>query len=181
MENKVTAINLFKGREKSFTEKFINWALTIGRVVVIVTEGIALLAFLYRFSLDRQLIDLHEKIKQKETIVKLLKNNEDRYRNLQERLLLISNLGKKSASTSKTFIDINNLVPPDVILNNFSFSTDSLKIDLSTQSVASLLTLINSLKSYPLVNTVSLDRIENRTSNGTILVGITTTFKPQLK
>ena len=68
------SINLFKDKNKNFFDLFIKWALSIGRVVVIATEAIALSAFLYRFSLDQQLIDLNDKIVQKQALVKLLKN-----------------------------------------------------------------------------------------------------------
>ncbi|MDE2025485.1 MAG: hypothetical protein KGJ07_03255, partial [Patescibacteria group bacterium] len=78
-----TTINLVRGRRPRVLDQFVGWALTIGRVVVILTELIALGAFLYRFGLDRQLVDLHDKIAQEQSIVDLLKQNENSYRNLQ--------------------------------------------------------------------------------------------------
>ena len=52
MENSPASINLVKKNEKSSVDKFINWTLSIGRLIVIITEIIAISAFLYRFSLD---------------------------------------------------------------------------------------------------------------------------------
>jgi hypothetical protein len=46
------SINLLDNKGKSFTEQFLDWALAIGRLLIIVTETVALAAFLYRFSID---------------------------------------------------------------------------------------------------------------------------------
>src|SRR5258706_9366482 len=98
---KSPAINLAKGRGQTFLDRFLNWALSIGRVVVIVTEAVALTAFLYRFNLDRQIIDLHSRINQEQIIVKLLNNNETTFRSLQDRLSLINKLSQQAPERAK--------------------------------------------------------------------------------
>src|SRR5258708_19931440 len=105
-------INLL-GRNVSFVDRFVNWALTVGRAVVIATEVIALSAFLYRFSLDRQLIDIHSKIKQEQAVVGYLKPNEDIYRNLQTRLSLASSFSPQSRDEIKLIKYIVDFTPQD--------------------------------------------------------------------
>ena len=90
MQKKPISINLLK-QQTSLVDRFIDWALTIGRLLVILTEIVALSAFIYRFSLDRQLIDLHSKITQEQAIANYLNNNEKKYRNLQDRLAIATN------------------------------------------------------------------------------------------
>src|SRR6185312_966933 len=94
-------INLAKHRGESFVDRFIRFALTTGRVVVILTEVIALGAFLYRFTLDRTLVDLHDRIQQGQAVVNLLKDNETTFRNLQDRLALASTLTKEEDAMPK--------------------------------------------------------------------------------
>lgn len=171
------SINLLRGREKGFFDRFLGWALTIGRVLVILTETIALSAFIYRFSLDRQLIDLHDEIKQKQAIVELLKNNEGKYRNLQERLTTIATLAKEASKTTTVFTDIVSFAPRDVALNALAFSQDSIKIDANASSVASLTSLVKSLRVYPQVTAVSIDKVENKAVSATIAVSITVRLK----
>lgn len=178
---KSQSINLFKGRGKSFAEKFINWALTAGRVVVILTEGIALSAFLYRFSLDRQLIDLHESIKQKETIVKLLKEDEDIYRNFQERIQTAGQLDEKSQEAEKKFTDILSFIPPDIFIERITLSSKNLRVDASFRNVSTLSQFVEALREYPEISSVSLDKITNKTSAATLLVGISATFREDNK
>lgn len=180
MENNQLSINLLKTGRVNLFDKFIDWALTFGRVVVIGTEVIALCAFLYRFSLDRQLVDLHDQIELKDTYVRALKTNEEKYRNLQERLTLSSTIGKSTTETVTLFKDIIGLAPTDFFVNNLRISQENIRIEASAGSVSSLTYFIDKLKKYPQVETVSLDTIENKTSRATIAVSITAQFKKKL-
>lgn len=175
-----TSINLLKEKEENFVDKFIAWALNVGRVVVIITELVALSAFLYRFSLDRQLIDLHDEISQKQAVVKLLKQNEDLYRSLHERLRLASKLTETSARSSDLLSDVIGLSPSGFIINDLVLSNETIKIDASAQSVSSLANFVQGIRTYEEINSVSLDRIENKISSGTIDVGITARLKKEL-
>lgn len=180
MGKKLPSVNLVKTGQNLLFERFINWALTIGRAVVILTELIALMAFLYRFSLDQQLIDLHSKIKQEQAIVAYLKDSEDTYRNLQERLNVAAKQSKEAHMKLKTFNDIIGFTPPGISFNDFTFSANRIKITANVESVISLDQFIESLKKYPNVDSVSLDKIENKPSNGIIVVTISVALK-QLK
>ena len=50
--------------EQKTVGRFLIWALTVGRWIVIVTELIVITAFLSRFKLDRDLANLYEKIRE---------------------------------------------------------------------------------------------------------------------
>ena len=172
MAQLVPSINLAKREHVDFIETFLGWALSIGRVVIMLTEIIALSTFLYRFSLDRQLIDLHDKIKQKQTIVELLKNNEDKYRDLQNRLSLTSKLTDESSKTTKLFIDVMDKAPIGFFINNLTVSGNKVKIDANATSLQSVTTFIASLRSYPKMAIVSLDKIDNKVSSAALNVAI---------
>lgn len=176
---KVSAsINLLGSKNKTL-DLVVSWALTIGRVLVIVVEIIALGAFLYRFSLDNQLQDLRTKIKQEQAIVVYQKNSESNYRNLQDRLSLISSVSTDSENNLKIFKDIIALTPSGITFKLFNLSQGKAQLEASVNSVVVLSNFIEKLKAYPLIDSVSLDKIQNDTSNGTITVGISTTFKKQ--
>lgn len=178
MRNKAISINLI-GRKKTFVDKFINWSLTIGRLIIIITELIALGTFLYRFDLDRKLIDLSDEITKKQAIVRYLKANEDKYRNLQGRLSIASKFIDNSTNHIKIFNDIITMAPNDLTFKTISSTGDGIKIDSSLRSVSSLAKYIQSIKDYPQVQSVSLDKIENKTSNSTINVSLSITLKTQ--
>ena len=177
MKNIPSSINLYRGRGVNFFDKFIKWALTGGRMIVVLTEIIALSAFLYRFSLDRKIVDLNDKIKQKQTIAKYLKNEEDKYRSLQNRLLISSAYENSAGENVKLLKEIIELNPKGMTLNSIAFSPEYARIDANFSSVTSLTSLIKTLRNHPKISVVSLDKIENKTSIATIKAIIRVTFK----
>lgn len=170
-------INLVKNRGETFLDRFIVWALNVGRVVVILTEGIALVAFIYRFSLDQQLVDLHNRIGQEQAILKLLANNEKNYRSVQERLSLSQQIITQSAATSNLFQTIIGYVPSTINITNVTFASDNIRFDLSASSIDPITSLVNKLKANPAISSVSIDKIDNRTATSTLSVTITALIK----
>lgn len=170
------SINLVKNKQIPLIDKFMNWALTAGRLIVIITEVVAVSAFIYRFSLDERIVDLHSAIKQKQALVSLLKRDEDKYRNLQERIALASTISEKSAKTNKIVLGIISLVPPGVRINDFIFNKDRINISVNLSSVSALTDFIESLKDHPNIKSLSIDTIENKPSLG-ILVTVTALLK----
>jgi Tfp pilus assembly protein PilN len=176
MSNNLPSINLVKDRQLPLFDKFMNWVLTAGRLIVIVTEIVAVVAFIYRFSLDEKLVNLHSAIKQKQNIVSRLKNDESKYRNLQDRIALAASFSEKGAKTSQAITDIINLIPNGTIVNNITINKDKVSININTASISSLSDFINALKSYNGIKSISIDNIENRPSIG-LSVSITTMLK----
>lgn len=179
MVKKSASINLVKTDRNETLNQIINWALGAGRVLIITVELIALLAFLYRFILDSQLRDLHSKIKQEQAVISAQKNNEVLYRNIQDRLSLASSLSDQASTNKKIFEDIISFAPIGMTFANISFLDESIKITASVNSVYPLSSFINSVKSYPKVDSLSIDKIENKTANASINVSITVNLKKE--
>ncbi len=76
---KKRVINLLPNKGDSLLDQFLSWALNIGRLLVIITETLALSVFLFRFSLDVQIIDLHDKIKAASRVVENFKESEETF------------------------------------------------------------------------------------------------------
>lgn len=171
------SINLLRGQEKSFIDKAIEWAFTVGRVLIILTEAVALTAFLYRFTLDYRIIDLRDEIKKKQNIVSLLKDSEANYRNLQDRLAYASTLEKEKDEVPSYFSEIVRIATGKLIFNNLTIGQTTIRMDANVQSIGSLQRFVNELKQYKPIKSVSIDKIENKSSVATIVVVITATLK----
>lgn len=176
MPNSLPSINLVRNKKTPFIDRFMDWALTIGRLIVILTEVIALLTFFYRFSLDEKLIDLHSLIKQKQTIVSFQKQDEDKYRNLQDRITLASDYSQKIIKTNKVILDIINLIPQGIKINDLNFNKDRMTINLDMSSASLLKNFVDPLKSYSEVKSVSIDNIEKKPDIG-LLASVTVMIK----
>lgn len=177
MSQHPVSINLVQGKNKRFFDRFLAWAFGVGRGLIIATEIIALSAFLYRFSLDRELIDLRDNIKQEQKILDLFKNQERTFRNLQQRLLFSSQLTTSSKKTVDAFFEIEQFLPKDIITTNLTLTPKGMSIQGKTQSNASLKSFIQSVKNHTRVQTTVLDRIDNRISTSIIAFNLHVVFK----
>lgn len=176
MQNSSPSINLITNKQTPFLDKFMNWALTVGRLIVIITEVLALLAFVYRFSLDEKLVDLHSAIKQKQTLISLLKQDENKYRNLQDRISLASASSEKSTKINKIIRSVIGFVPSGITMNDLTINKDKINMSVGVVSISLLTDFINSLKNYPQIKSISIDNIENKPSVG-LFVNISAIIK----
>jgi hypothetical protein len=177
MQKRSSNINLVASRKGGMFDRFINWALSIGRLVVILVELIALLAFGYRFVLDRELIDLHSKIKAEAKQISFQKADEDAYRNLQSRLKVATDYIYGSDKKVRIFNHILGLAPQGMSFNDFSLNESELSVNATVESVSALSMFVNNLKNYPEIDSVSINRIGNKPSSAIIVVSITATLK----
>lgn len=176
MPDNLPSINLVKNKQVSFFDKFLNWALTVGRLIVIVTELIAVIVFIYRFSLDDKLVNLRSAVKQKQSMVSVLKNDENNYRNLQDRIAIAETFSAKAIKSSQTITDIAGLIPNQVRINDLILNKDRVNLDVDVISVSSLANFIDSLKGYSEIKSINIDNIENKPSSG-LSVNITAVLK----
>jgi hypothetical protein len=177
MANEKSTINLLPNKEEGFLPRFLSWGLSVGRLLIILTETLALGTFLYRFNLDMKIVDLHDAIKSESFIVKLSGKSEDAYRNLQKRLLLANTYASIGSTTPTIFKDIAEMGRNRVTFKNLVVTNTLIQIEAESPSSESLSTFINALKQYPAVKDISVDKVENNTSTATIIVAVTANLK----
>lgn len=170
------SINLIKSKA-NILDEILKWALSIGRILVIITELVAFSTFIYRFTLDRTLIDLHEKINQEQAIVASLKDKEAIYRNLQARLMDSSRITQTGSRNIKILNDVAKLTPAEISFNSFAIENNQITIDSDVTSIASLSNFLILLRDYSESSSVSVDRIDNKSLTSSINVLITVRLK----
>lgn len=169
---KATAINLLRGSETHYVDTILKWALSTGRFLIILTETIALAAFVYRFTLDREIIDLADSIKDNQAIVSLYRD-EPKYRNLHERLNFVSSVSASFETKSTILEDLVRLAQDKAVYQRLSIGQNEVNIELITNSTGALSSYIESLRSSPKYGNVSVYKVENKAGSGMLLVGIT--------
>lgn len=170
------SINLVK-RKVNLLDEILKWALSVGRLLVIITEIVAFSTFIYRFSLDRTLIDLHTQIKNKQAIVESLKERENTYRHFQERILAASITSQQAGRNVKILNDIVELTPPEITFNSFSIDNGGAIIDSNISSVSSLSNFISVLRDYSEFSSVNIESIQSNTSGTSVKVTISAKLK----
>lgn len=166
-------INLLPNRGDTMFVQFLNWALTIGRLLIILVETLALSVFLYRFSLDMQTQDLKDKIKVQRAIVQSFQSQEDTFRNLQSRLALAKEYDAASVNSPNILNEIIDKGRGHITFRNIYISNEVIRIEAQAPNALPLTEFVNSLKEYPSIAGVNIDKVENKTSSAEVIVGIT--------
>lgn len=177
MAEKEPTINLIPKNNDSLLNQFLDWSLTIGRLLVILTEMVALGTFLYRFGLDMQIVNLHDDIKSKSFIVDNFKAAEDKFRDVQDRLATVKEYSTVAHTTSDIFTRITKLGQGNVTFKDLTISTQDAKIVVAARSASSLATFVQALKNDSAITSISIDKITNQTDTAEITVYMTATLK----
>lgn len=176
MTPKPAAINLLKTEEKTLLEKILTWTLTVGRVLVILTEAIALGAFVYRFGLDMQLVDIRDKIKNYQGYIESRKQDEQLYRDIQTRLAIVKKYDTEAANTKQLIQDVITVATGRGTFTSLAYSDEALKIDITMLSRTQLAGFIAGLKTLTPITAISIDKLEDKSSSGSISTQITATL-----
>lgn len=156
--------------------KFLNWALSTGRYIVIFTEMIVILTFLSRFTLDRQLTDLNETILNKQAVLESYSNIEAITRNIQAKAQFIEEL-EGQVSTVDLLDFLASQAPDDVIFEQLDVKTDRFSLIAVAYSSESLEDFINTLKAQEdRFSDVILDKITTTEKSVGINFTVTANF-----
>lgn len=174
-------INLLKRHDQSVFDSAFSWALSVGRLFIIITQFIALGAFLFRFVLDRQIIDLNDTIRDKQAVVKFMDQDEKTYRGLISRLATASKYQDEALEKEKLLADLVDIARGKMEFLSLISDGKGVSIKGTTRSVNILQGLINEYRSYPGVLSVSINSIETQAKNNSIVASFTLSFTPPLK
>lgn len=157
-------INLLvqEGFENTPLGKVLNWLLSAGRIIVVLTQLVVIAAFLSRFWFDRQLTDLADRNNQLKTQIEARTSFESGFRDLQERLSAYGKVYGERTIASSVITDIAQALPSDVFLSNVSITERTLVLQgsaLSERGLAGFIKALGSEKEFenPVLTEVSLD------------------------
>lgn len=146
--------------EFSALGKILKWALTSGRVLVILTEFVVILAFGSRFYFDKKLNDLIEGIGQKQAVVESYADIENKIRDLLSRQVIVDKYLKENLGISGIINQIKRLTPVDVSFTEISVDNKGFLLSGTAGSeggLANLLAGINTIKNVTGVNVGEID------------------------
>lgn len=157
-------INLFPQQRLTHTPfgKFLQWALTYGRYIIIGTEIVVLLAFISRFKYDRDLNDLREEIAQKQAIVETNNDFEREFRMLQNRVNQVKALTADQRKLLNLLLDIEKLTPADIFFSSISLTEHTVIFKVHARTPAGLALLINNIRLSPIFTEVTIDTIQRQ-------------------
>jgi len=178
-------ISLLPNEENShsFSARFLRWITSVGRVVIIFTELIVIIAFLSRFWLDRKNSDLSEILRQQKAILTSTKDFEDDYLSLQGRLQYIKNFYLSQPDYVNNLNSLIQSLPSGIYFQNFNLSHDKktsqvyAKVQLYSYQEDAIVNFITNLKLNPDIDGVEVQKIEKKTKDSKYYLNIALTFK----
>ncbi|HVT01455.1 MAG TPA: PilN domain-containing protein [Patescibacteria group bacterium] len=155
-------INLLGKSEVSFRDDILKWGINIGRIIIVVTELVAVGALAYRFTLDRKIVDLHDQIKKADLFVEAQGAKEADYRSIQTRLANIKTINDDAENKVSIMKQIlNSMSTGDFSSTNLTVNQTSISINGVAFSIFPINNFIDELKQNPNVTSISLDDISS--------------------
>lgn len=150
--------------ETGVVGKLLKWVLNIGRYVVVFTELVVILAFLYRFSLDRRLTDLREETKQNQTVVESYAELEEKFKRVQDQLEVIKKTEEDSVKIDRVLEEISAITPIDTFYESISIQKEEVSMEGKTLSETGLATLLYQAQNSQVFTEVVLDSVSSATN-----------------
>lgn len=162
-------INLIGQEDLSHTPqgRIVQWAMTYGRYIMILTEVVVLAAFVSRFTLDRKLTDLKEEIAQKQAIIEANIELETQIRGTQARIDQVKKLLTQQSQPKTTLDLVESFLPLDVYVESLDIKQNTLSAHATAKTTSGFTQLLANIKAIKTLTNVDISSIQR-----TPLVGI---------
>lgn len=157
--------------------KILKWTTTVGRVLVVLTEFVVILAFASRFYFDKRLNDLNDEIEGKLAVIQGYAEVESQMRDVLARQLVVSQSGAQAVNVEKKIADMGGAIPLGVSLKNLTIDEKFLDIEGSAGSEALFSQTLSNLKMTPGVSRVSLGQTSYEQLEGRLAFKINIMYK----
>ncbi len=145
-----------KFEEHSRSRKVFIWMVGVGRVIIIITELVAVLVWLSRFNLDYQITTLQENIENKAASVATSKRFETNVRRYQNKIKLLKELEQEKIFFSQGLNKLSALSPQEVRFTKINLQPQQIQFNAIADTAASFALLISSLISSEDVQEIRL-------------------------
>jgi Tfp pilus assembly protein PilN len=158
--------------------RFLKWALSYGRYIIICVELVVFMVFFSRFIYDRQLAELNDEIDQKQAIVASAQQFEKKFRSVQSHISYVEALDKDRKLYFDTITTLEEITPIQVTYTTVTFQNLELALEgeaLNNESFAQLLAQLKKNDSFSTITLNSLEKDEEKENS--IVFNITIVIK----
>jgi Tfp pilus assembly protein PilN len=165
---KQSSVNLIGEEEMEHTPggRIVMWAVTYGRYIMIGTEIIVLLAFISRFSLDRNLTDLNDEVSQKQAIIDANRDFEANFLTIQDKLTNVQALLTSPSVTSNALNTIQAMLPIDAHLEELNIETGRVVGKVVANTTAGFSQMVANLQAASIFSQVEIGDVKRSPTTG---------------
>lgn len=160
-------INLNKKTKLPLENIAYVWAINGGRLLILITEVVALGALFFRFVVDQQILDQQDQINKDRGIVVAEAGQEARFRDVQQKLTIVKNVQAQSSVKLTIMSEIlqasNNgqISSPQISIDN-----NQITLNATTPQINMLSQFVDTMKSHPEVESINIDDIGSSSDQG---------------
>jgi Tfp pilus assembly protein PilN len=175
----VSSINLLPKDSFEFSTagKALKWTITVGRVLVVLTEFVVLLAFASRFYFDKKLSDLGDVLIQKQAQIAAYADVETEMRKVLAKQAPVETVLKDGLGFASKVDGLSSVLPPGTVLTELALSKNGLVISGNAQSEYGFAQFISGIKKMPGVVTINLQDTSFDQTTGGVKFSIQIKFK----
>ncbi len=147
--------------ESSQVGIILSWLLSFGKWAVIITQLIVMGAFLWRFSLDRELTDLKKSIAKNVAIIKSYEQTERDFVLTQKRLATATTVIGQQQAITEELATLASATPSDVWYEKLTLTPTSTTLSAYSRSLPGFSQFLSAIQKNPRYNSVSVARIQD--------------------
>lgn len=164
---KTVEVNLLPGDDLEGRPggKFLKWALSWGKRIVIATEAIVIAAFLSRFWLDATVADLGDRIADRKSIIEGSANFEKKFRTTTEQIAAVKGL-ETYVSPLVAFDRASGLIPEKIVITSILLGPKEIRISGSggEQSLALLVKMFSKSPDFSDLTVEKVSKVSSQLS-----------------
>lgn len=158
----LSSINLIPKNSFEYSNlgKTLKWSLSSGRVLVVFTEFVVLLAFASRFYYDKRVNDIAEEIDQKQALIQSYSEIEAQARAIIAKQKIVDKYIAYNLGLDGKFTAAKRFTPLDTTYDSISIRQGKMDLSGVTGSEMSLMTIVSGLSKMEGVKEISIGSIE---------------------
>lgn len=153
-------INLFPEKEKDVSEKIIYFAFHYLRYILVITQFVAICVFFFRFKVDQEIVDLKDKLNQKQSIVMATSDLMNRVQEIDTKMQQVQTVLDEQKAFQSQYTYTLSKFSPEIRIENFVMSGGTLDIDGSSSTVAPIKSMYDALQADQKYKVIELSTIE---------------------
>ncbi len=152
--------------EGSFFGRFLKWAITAGRKVIILTELVVIMAFLSRFKLDEDIRQYNDEINGKRNLLESSMVFEDNFNAFKAKIAAAKEIERRQSDSAQTLEKVARQIPLEVRLDNLTISKTVANLAGTSINEVALKEMLMRMDKDPYWKSIGLSSIDAQEGKG---------------
>lgn len=128
-------INLFPKPQQNTSEKIIYFATHYLRYVLVITQFVAICVFFFRFKVDQEIVDLRDRLDQKESILSATDELVSRVQELDNKMSNVKVIMQDQDIFKSEYTYFFSTLPPAIVITDLHVSSSGISINGISESI----------------------------------------------